>query len=236
MYQPFIPWDEIRELPLPNLALRVLASQADNSSPNINNILRGMDMALGEASQPDGDRLLERVADAWAWLEAHALIGPHPRNTASEWQRVTASGRSLVNDPKAVTKIWAADRLSGLDPLLSPAYTNFSLGDFETACFAAMKAVEVEVRRVAGLPNEAIGVNLMRRAFKPEGGPLVDPGAEGGEQQATADLFAGAMGVFKNPASHRAVEFDDAAEAAEIVQLADLLLKIIRRAERRLQS
>lgn len=71
---------------------------------------------------------------------------------------------------------------------LSSARSNFALGDYETASFAAMKAVEVEVRRVARLPNELLGVNLMRNAFSPKDGVLRDPGAEGGEQQATADL------------------------------------------------
>ena len=98
-----------------------------------------------------------------------------------------------------------------------------------------MKAVEVEVRRVAGLPNELLGVNLMRKAFSPKDGALRDPGAEGGEQQATADLFAGAMGAYKNPASHRTVQFDDPVEAAEVIQLADLMLRIVQRAEARLQ-
>jgi hypothetical protein len=48
--------------------------------------------------------------------------------------------------------------------------------------FAAMKAVKVEVRRVAGLPNEFLGVALMRKAFSPMDGALHDPGAEGGGQ------------------------------------------------------
>ncbi|WP_170323487.1 TIGR02391 family protein [Cryptosporangium phraense] len=139
-----------------------------------------------------------------------------------------------MSDPHLVAKIWAADRLAGdIDPLLTSARTNFALGDYETAAFAAMKAVEVEVRRVSGLPNESLGVALMRKAFSPKDGVLRDPKAEGGEQQATADLFAGAMGAYKNPASHRPVQFNDAVEAAEIIQLADLLLRIVHRAEAR---
>lgn len=111
--------------------------------------------------------------------------------------------------------------------------TNFNTGDYETACFAAMKEVEVAVRDAAGLDNSVLGVKLMRTAFKPEGGPLTDTAAEGGEKSATMDLFAGAIGAFKNPASHRTVQFDDAVEAAEIIQLADLLLKIVRRSQTR---
>ncbi len=152
------------------------------------------------------------------------------------WQRVSETGRDLSKDPNAVTKVWAADRLAGdLDPLLVSSRSNFALGDYETASFAAMKAVEVEVRRVAGLPNEMLGVALMRKAFGPKDGALRDPDAEGGERQATADLFAGAIGAYKNPASHRTVQFEDSIEAAETIQLADLLLRIVHRAEMRLK-
>jgi uncharacterized protein (TIGR02391 family) len=108
------------------------------------------------------------------------------------------------------------------------------LGDYETASFAATKAVKVEVRRAAGLSNDLIGVALMRKAFSPKDGVLRHPGAEPGEQQATADLFADAIGAFKKPAGHRTVQFDDPVEAAEAVQLADLLLRMVPRAEQRL--
>lgn len=234
MNLPIIPFDEIRDLPLAELALRLLARLHGHREINANNTLRGLQQAIHDSGEPDGDVLMSRVASAWAWLEARAYVGPHPYNTQGGWQQVTETGAEAAKDPAALTKTWAEERLAGkLDPLLSSARANFGLGDYETACFAAMKAVEIEVRRVAELPNELVGVSLMRKAFSPGDGPLTDLGAEGGERQATADLFAGAMGVFKNPTSHRAVQFDDSIEAAEAIQLADLLLRIVHRAASR---
>lgn len=230
-----LSYDDVRNLPLPDLSLNLLRSIG--TDPNFNNLIQGFKQRGGyDQSPPDLEAMLARLSDAWAWLESHALIGHSSENPqGSSWSRVTSTGRALLEDPNALSKVWADDRLSGgLHPTLSSARSNFALGDYETASFAAMKAVEVEVRRVAGLPNELLGVALMRKAFSPKDGALRDPGAEGGEQQAIADLFAGAIGAYKNPASHRTVQFDDAVEAAEVIQLADLLLRIVQRAEARL--
>ncbi|WP_123393449.1 TIGR02391 family protein [Nocardioides aurantiacus] len=230
-----LAYEDVRNLPLPNLSLRLL--QSLSSEPNFNNIVQGFKQRepYGTPPPPDLDPMLARLSDAWSWLESHALVGPSAQNPPGGWHRVTRAGAEVAADPNAVAKVWAADRLAGdLHPALSSARSNFALGDYETASFAAMKAVEVEVRRVAGLPKESLGVNLMRKAFNPRDGALRDPGAEGGEQQATADLFAGAIGAYKNPASHRAVLFDDPVEVAEVIQLADLLLRIVQRAESRL--
>jgi len=43
------------------------------------------------------------------------------------------------------------------------------------------------------------------------------------------DLYKGALGLFKNPSSHREVDYGDATEAAEVVLLADLLHRILNR-------
>ena len=232
-----LSYEDVRNLPLPDLSMNLLRSLG--AEPNFNNLIQGFRQrgGYGQPSPPDLEALLARLSDAWAWLEAHALIGRSSKNPQGGWCRVTSAGKALLEDPKALSKVWADDRLAGeLHPALSSARSNFALGDYETASFSAMKAVEVEVRRVAGLSNELIGVPLMRKAFSPKDGILRDPGAEGGEQQAIADLFAGAIGAYKNPASHRTVRFDNAIEAAEVLQLADLLLRVVQRAADRINS
>ena len=73
----------------------------------------------------------------------------------------------------------------------------------------------------------------MNRAFGPVG-PLTDPTAVKGEQEGTRALFAGAYAVLRNPAGHRQVDYDDLSEAAEAVQTASLLMRILDRVEDRL--
>ena len=67
----------------------------------------------------------------------------------------------------------------------------------------------------------------MRKAFTTNEGPLAEKAGDPGEQQATMDLFAGAVGKFKNPSSHRDVEYSDAREVADIIHLANQLLRIV---------
>lgn len=107
--------------------------------------------------------------------------------------------------------------------------SQFLLGEYELAAFAALRQVEIRVRELAGpgaKDEENFGVKLMTRAFK-DGGALRDTSAEGGEQVAMMNLFQGAIGVFKNPPSHRQVDYDDPTLASEVVLLADLLLRLL---------
>lgn len=72
----------------------------------------------------------------------------------------------------------------------------------------------------------------MRKAFDAEQGPLrdLDPEIPKQEREAVAHLFAGAIGAFRNPTGHRRVDIDDPAEAANVLRLADSLLRIVDRA------
>jgi hypothetical protein len=67
----------------------------------------------------------------------------------------------------------------------------------------------------------------MRKAFDVSNGPLTDKNALAAERQSLSDLFAGAIGTYKNPHSHRNVALDDPDEAAEIILLANHLLRIV---------
>jgi uncharacterized protein (TIGR02391 family) len=99
-------------------------------------------------------------------------------------------------------------------------------GDHDIAVLSTFKAVEIAVRRAGGYEEGELGTRLVRKAFDPENGPLADKTLELGEKKAQSDLFAGAIGAAKNPASHRDVEMTKA-EAARVLLFASYLLSIV---------
>ncbi|MFF5085358.1 TIGR02391 family protein [Actinoplanes sp. NPDC000266] len=172
------------------------------------------------------------LSEAWGWLETRGLIALDPDQSADKAFVISRKGRQFLRE--GLPWLRAVERLDvQLVPALERvARPQFLRGDFETASFAAMKEVEVRVRAKAGLgtgPDE-VGVKLMTKAFR-QGGPLFREELEGGESTAQMNLFQGAIGLFKNPSSHRRVDFTDATEAAEIVLLADLLLRLLDKIE-----
>jgi len=177
---------------------------------------------------------LRALAEAFEWLRAHGLIAQNPAQSDAHAIFVTRLGERILSEGMRV--LHATERAQGVHASIEAvARAQFLIGQFELGVFASLKAVEIRVRQLAGLPQEAIGVDLMNRAFGP-GGPLTDSGAAKGEQEGTRSLFAGAYGVLRNPSAHREVNYDDVSEAAEAVQTASLLMRMLDRVEKRLKT
>jgi uncharacterized protein (TIGR02391 family) len=165
--------------------------------------------------------------EAWAWLEAQGLIVTAPGQGTS--QRVLSRrARRFQSETEfanyAVARMLPREALNA--KLAEKVWMAFMRGEFDVAAFQAMKAVEVAVRDASGLPDNLLGVKLMRDAFR-DNGPLADMTAEAGERVGRMEFFAGAIGSYKNPHSHRDVDMNDPAEALEIILLANHLLRIV---------
>lgn len=170
------------------------------------------------------------IREAWAWLEGQGLLIDHPRYHApSPIKLLSRRALRLAHEPDTKRAI-SAKRLpkEDLHPRIrEDVWAQYHRGKYDAAVFEAMREVEVAVREAAGLSDGDLGKDLMRKAFNPEGGPLTDMSAEKGEREARAHLFAGVISSYKNPQSHRRVGLDDPDEAAEIVMVANHLLRIV---------
>jgi len=112
--------------------------------------------------------------------------------------------------------------------IVKKAYPSLRREEFDTAVFRAFKAVEVQVRKLTKLPADVVGTPLMRKAFDPESGLLADKTVPKAEREALSHLFAGSIGCYKNPHSHRDVELTFN-EAFEMLLVASHLLQVLDR-------
>lgn len=110
----------------------------------------------------------------------------------------------------------------------------FNDQDYELAVFKAFKFVEESVRAKAGLTESDIGVNLISKAFSPNKGKLVIPACVSpAELEGVHSLFRGAIAFFKNPSSHRTVNYENRLVAIQAIVVAELLLNILSTAKLR---
>lgn len=185
----------------------------------------------GGEGYPRNDRvqIAYALSEAFSWLEAQALLIPFPGEYRAEGRMLSRRAQRIETE-EDFRQFEMARRLNRdlLHPTIAEeAWLSFVRGRFAAAVFEAMRAVEIAVREAAGFPESEHGVPMLRRAFHKDTGPLRDPGQEDAEREALMHLFAGAVGSYKNPHSHRAVPMEDAGEAIEIVTLASHLLRIV---------
>lgn len=169
----------------------------------------------------------EAFDEAWAWLLAQGLLIPVPNG--NDYVRISRRGKSLTdaiafrNYASGVTF-----QQSFLHPALADCWLDLARGDAEIAVFRAFRKVEVEIRTRAGYDNTHFGYKMISNAFNVDTGPLRDKSNPvAGERTGERDLFCGAMGLIKNPASHRAPTVEEEQLAKEQIVFASLLLRIL---------
>ena len=172
------------------------------------------------------------ISEAWNWLEVQGLLIPASGiNGSNGWRVFSRRARALTTseDVKKFSKSRNVPKASLHPRIAEKVWSAFMRGEFDTAVFQAMRAVEVYVREAGGYTDGDLGVALMRKAFHEDTGPLTDMTVEKSERQARSALFSAAIGSYKNPHSHRDVNIDSPDEALEIVFLANHLLRIVER-------
>lgn len=212
---------DIIDAPIDRLAMTVLREWVNTDQWNLWNFLNSTNEFASAARNA--------LSEAQAWLLNHGCLARSPTQTSSDAAFVTRLGHRLLEEgPESMR---AAERLSvDLHPRLRKVQSQFLLGEYELAAFAAMREVEIYVRELAEADDSLIGVKLMTYALR-EDGPLRNENLDNGEQVGMMNLFQGAIAVFKNPPSHRQVDYSDATEASGVVLLADLLLRILERSK-----
>jgi uncharacterized protein (TIGR02391 family) len=213
------------------VTLQVLASdQGGSGRLNRNNFISTPASVQGYPQQ-SWEAVRLSLAEAWAWLLREGLIVTDPRQ-GGEWVVLSRRGRVLAEtgDLTAYQQARLLPQASLHPSLIQAGVTaSFIRGEYDTAVFQSFRALEVHVRAKSGNEPTDIGVPLMRTAFDPISGPLRLPGEVAAEREALSHLMAGAIGLYKNPQSHRYVGLADAIEAAELVLFASHLLRTVDR-------
>ncbi len=139
--------------------------------------------------------------------------------------------RFLESEFRRVVKKYVLMPETYVHPLIvKKSFSLLNNGHFESAVLQAFKTIETRIREKISADPEDVGVKLIRKAFKPENGPLTDYDLPKAEREAFCNYIAGAFGYYKNPCSHRDVEMDFISAFDRIVVASDLL-KVIERSK-----
>ena len=213
----------------------ILILRKSNEPINVPLIAGQIPMAMPPPLNVDGypeerrNEICEALWDAFEWLEGHGLIEKNDEIPGPDWVRVLSSQAKEMRSEEDFQKLmlWRSVNESMLHPKIAKkAVTHLARGENAEAMAYSMKSVEIAVRDACGFGSEDYGIKLMHKAFG-ENGPLRDRDANKGEEERLKFLFAGAIGAYKNPHSHRDVHVEDTAEALAIVMFASQLLRTV---------
>jgi uncharacterized protein (TIGR02391 family) len=177
-----------------------------------------------------GRQVYALLNEAWAIIEAERLIVPAPGINGTNGFRMFTQRGEAISDAVDFKRLRDAATFpkSLLHPLIADqAMQALMRGDLGDAVFKSFRTVEEAVRTAGAFTAAEVGVKLMYRAFDKDKGPLTDMSQPEAERVALGNLFAGAIGSYKNPHSHRTVSLTDVREAQEQVMLASHLLRIV---------
>lgn len=188
-------------------------------------------------SDESSDEIRVAIERAWKRLITKGLIVKDTLFAGAAVYKISKKGREMLSHPPEPRprSTWDLPKEALHETIRQDVWAAYGRGDFETAVVNAMKAVEISVRNAGGYAATDLGADLMRKAFDPnentadDRGRLTDLGQPKAEREAVAHLFAGAIGAYKNPGSHRRVTFDGPDEVSEILLLASHLLRIANR-------
>lgn len=211
---------------------RIIPSNVISHDP----MLRALSREMRQKYPPEYDnKILFALMEAWQWLENEGLVAPRPTNLSGETSTgdiivyfVTRRGQKIATtaDLEAYRKAKLLPK-DQLHPIVADkVWSKFLLGDYRSAVLDAFIEVEIAVRETGEYSETDYGVGLMRTAFNTKTGKLTDFNQPAAEKEARLALFAGAIGSYKNPLSHREVNVT-AEEAVEMIILASHLLRIV---------
>lgn len=224
VYPSLEAWMAAEPAEMAGVLLKDLSASMPSLSPhNIVALLREQGPRLGLS---DVRPRLGPLLEAYAWLQNHGLLAPHP-NQPEDFDTLTRLANSLNENGFDAYRRSAVSLYEVLDSRISQKVWGIYLrGDYDIAIAYAFKVVEVLMREKARLPTSDYGERLVKKFFQQFEPP---EGRVNGSLSATESLFIGALKRYRNEAVHEQQGIEEPDEALEILLLANHCLRVVER-------